>query len=104
MSGVFATHRWQRPIHYHHTVVSATLVKAGSHRVVPMDVEEVRNSDGSDTQDCELNAAKRLISRVRQEHPQLPLIIGGDDLLRLSRFKLAGLRRQETPRPPTLMP
>ena len=33
-------------VHYHHTVVSATLVKAGSHRVVPLDVEEVRNSDG----------------------------------------------------------
>jgi len=67
-------------VHYHHTVVSATLVKAGSHRVMPLDVEEVRNSDGQEKQDCELKAAKRLISRVRQEHPQLPLIIGGDDL------------------------
>lgn len=67
-------------MHYHHTVVSATLVKAGSHRVMPLDVEEVRNSDGQDKQDCELNAAKRLIPRLRQEHPQLPLIIGGDDL------------------------
>jgi hypothetical protein len=61
-------------------VVSATLVKAGSHRVLPLDVEEVRNSDGQDKQDCELNAAKRLLPRLRQEHPQLPLIIGGDDL------------------------
>jgi len=67
-------------VHYHHTVVSATLVKAGSTRVMPLDVEEVRNSDGQEKQDCELKAAKRLISRVRQEHPQLPLIIGGDDL------------------------
>jgi hypothetical protein len=67
-------------VHYHHTVVSATLVKAGSHRVMPLDVEEVRNSDGQDKQDCELNAAKRLIPRLRQEHPQLPLIIGGDAL------------------------
>ena len=47
---------------------------------MPLDVEEVRNSDGQDKQDCELNAAKRLIPRLRQEHPQLPLIIGGDDL------------------------
>src|SRR5882672_1781086 len=67
-------------VHDHHTVVSATLVTAGSHRVVPLDVEEVRNSDGQAKQDCELNAAQRLISRVRQEPPQLPLIIGGDDL------------------------
>jgi hypothetical protein len=66
--------------HFYHTVVSATLVKADSHRVLPMDVEEVRNSDGQDKQDCELNAAKRLLSRLRQEHPQMPLIVGGDDL------------------------
>jgi len=67
-------------VHFRHTVVSATLVKAGSHRVLPLDVEEVRNSDGHDKQDCEVNAAKRLIPRLRQEHPQLRLIIGGDDL------------------------
>jgi hypothetical protein len=66
--------------HFYHTVVSATLVKAGSHRVLPVDVEEVRNSDGQDKQDCELNAAKRLISRRRQAHPQMPLIVGGDAL------------------------
>lgn len=67
-------------VHFRHTVVSATLVKAGSHRVLPLDVEEVRNSDGHAKQDWEINAAKRLIPRLRQEHPQLPLIIGGDDL------------------------
>jgi hypothetical protein len=67
-------------VHFRHTVVSATLVKAGSHRVLPLDVEEVRNSDGHDKQDCEINAAKRLLPRLRQDHPQLPLIIGGDDL------------------------
>jgi hypothetical protein len=75
----------QRPdpggeVHFRHTVVSATLVKAGSHRVLPLDAEEVRNSDGRDKQDCEVNAAKRLLARLRQEHPQLPLILGGDDL------------------------
>jgi hypothetical protein len=70
----------QGEVHWRHTVVSATLVKAGSHRVLPLDVEEVRNSDGQHKQDCEVNAAKRLIRRLRQAHPQLPLIIGGDDL------------------------
>jgi len=67
-------------VQYRHTVGAATLVKAGSHRVWPLDVEEVRNDDGHAKQDCELNAAKRLIPRLRQEHPQLPLIVGGDDL------------------------
>jgi hypothetical protein len=67
-------------VHFRHTVVSATLVKAGSHRVFPLDVEEVRNSDGQAKQDCELQAAKRLMNRLRQEHPQLALMVGGDDL------------------------
>lgn len=65
---------------YYHYVVGATLVKAGSHRILPLDVEEVRNTDGQEKQDCELNAGKRLIERVRKEHPQLPLIVMGDDL------------------------
>lgn len=67
-------------IHYSHQIVSATLVKAGSHQVLPLDVEEVRNSDGIEKQDCEINAAKRLIKRVRQEHRQLSLIVNGDAL------------------------
>ena len=67
-------------VHFRHTVVSGTLVKAGSHRVLPIDVEEVRNDDGQDKQDCEIKAAKRLIPRLRQEHPQRALIIGGDAL------------------------
>lgn len=65
---------------YSHCVVAATLVKAGSHRILPLDVEEVRNTDGEKKQDCELNAGKRLIERIRKEHPHLPLIILGDDL------------------------
>jgi hypothetical protein len=65
---------------YCYWVVGATLVKAGSHRILPLDVEEVRNTDGQEKQDCELNAGKRMIERVRKEHPQLPLIVLGDDL------------------------
>jgi len=66
--------------HYSHCVVAATLVKAGSRKVLPLDVEQVQNSDGQGKQDCELNAAKRLIKRLRGEHRQMPIIITGDDL------------------------
>lgn len=67
-------------IHYAHVVVGATLVRAGSHDILPLDAEEVRNTDGREKQDCEINAGKRLIQRLRQEHRQLPLLIAGDDL------------------------
>jgi hypothetical protein len=60
---------------YYHTVVAATLVRSNSHTVLPIDVEEARNSDGAQRQDCELNAAKRLIDRFRQQHPQMKVIV-----------------------------
>src|SRR5712691_6870873 len=68
-------------VHYSHLIVGATVVRAGSHQVVPLDVEEVRNATaGRQPQDCELTAGKRLIARVRREHPQMALIVIGDDL------------------------
>jgi hypothetical protein len=67
-------------VHFRHTLVSATLVKAGTHRVLPLHVEEVRTLDGAVKQAGELNAAKRLIAPVHQEHPRMPLVVLGDDL------------------------
>jgi DNA-binding response OmpR family regulator len=61
--------------------VGATVVRAGSQQVLPLEVEEVRNATAeSAPQDCELTAGKRLITRVRREHPQMALIMIGDDL------------------------
>jgi hypothetical protein len=71
----------QGRVHYSHKIVGATVVRAGSHQVLPLDVEEVRNATvESAPQDCELTAGKRLITRVRREHPQMALIVIGDDL------------------------
>lgn len=65
-------------VHYSHQVLAATLVKANSHQVLPFDAEQIANGDGADKQDCETNAAKRLLARMRGEHPRLNLIAGGD--------------------------
>jgi hypothetical protein len=68
-------------VHYSHLIVGATLVRAGSHQVLPIDGEEVRNPTAeSAPQDCEVTAAKRLIARLRREHPQMAQIVIGDDL------------------------
>jgi hypothetical protein len=66
--------------HYSHSVVAATVTRAGSHAILPLDAEEVRNTDGQQKQDCELTAAKRLVTRLRVEHRQLSMCIVGDDL------------------------
>jgi hypothetical protein len=68
-------------MHYSHLIVGATLVRAGSQQVLPIDGEEVRNATAeSAPQDCEVTAAKRLIARLRREHPQMAQIVIGDDL------------------------
>lgn len=67
-------------LHYSHVVVGATLVRAGSHAILPLDAEQVRNEDGQEKQDCEINAGKRLVQRIREQHRQLSLCVLGDDL------------------------
>ena len=67
-------------VHYYHSVVAATVVRAGTHRILPIDAEAIGNEDGTEKQDCEIKAGKRLVRRLRQEHPQLALIMTGDDL------------------------
>lgn len=71
----------QGRVHYAHKIVGATVVRAGSHQVLPLDVEEVRNATAASApQDWELTAGKRLLARLRQEHRQRALIMIGDDL------------------------
>jgi len=65
---------------YSHVVVSATVTRAGSQGILPLEVEEVCNSEGQEPQDYELTAAKRLVKRLRAEPRQLAMCIVGDDL------------------------
>src|SRR4029450_1662313 len=65
---------------YSHVVVGATMTRAGSHAILPLDAEEVCNREEQETQDCALTAAKRLVKRLRAAHRQLSMGIVGDDL------------------------
>ena len=65
---------------YSHKALQAAIVHPDMRQVIPLMPEEVRNTDGTEKQDCETKAAKRLIPKIREDHPQLELIIGGDDL------------------------
>ena len=67
-------------IRYSHQILQATIVHPDQHQVLPLSPEPIQNSDGTNKQDCELNAAKRLITKIRKTHPKLPIIIGGDGL------------------------
>ena len=65
---------------YEHQIVQAAIVHPGKRQVIPLCPEEVRNTDGADKQDCEINAGKRLVKNLREDHPHLPLIIVADSL------------------------
>lgn len=67
-------------ISYSHKVLQAAIMHPDMRQVIPLMPEEIRNTDGNTKQDCEINAAKRLVPKIKKDHPQLGLIIVGDDL------------------------
>ena len=63
-------------ISYSHKVLQVALMHPKKRQVIPLMPEPIHNSDGKDKQDCEMNAAKRLIPKLRMEYPKLGLILG----------------------------
>ncbi len=68
-----------REEHYHQ-ILQAAIVRPGLRQVFPLAPEFIRRQDGSSKQDCETNAGKRAIRRMRREYRQLPIIIVADSL------------------------
>ena len=67
-------------IHYAHQVLQPAIVQPGRREVLPLAPEFIRQQDGTEKQDSENVAGKRVISRIRQEHRQLPAVIVADAL------------------------
>lgn len=65
---------------YSQVVGAATVARAGSHAILPLDAEEGHNTDGQPKPECDLSAAQRLVTGLRAEHRQLSMWIVGDDL------------------------
>lgn len=82
-------------IRYEHQILQPVIVCPGIREVIPLAPEPIHNSDGTQKQDCEINAAKRLIGKLRQTHPRLKLIVTGDSLYSkqpfIDRLKAAGM-------------
>ena len=65
---------------FYHQMLSAVLVKPGKREVIPLAPEPIVQQDGSNKNDCERNAGKRLLEKIRQDHPRLPIIVVEDGL------------------------
>ena len=68
------------PVIYQHHALQAALMHPDLKQAIPVMAEPIQNRDGTKKQDCEINAAKRLIPQLRQQFPRMGLIITGDDL------------------------
>jgi hypothetical protein len=67
-------------LRYSHQILQAVLLNPHMRQVLPLAPEPVANTDGHKKQDCEINAAKRIVKKIRTAHPKLKIIITGDGL------------------------
>jgi hypothetical protein len=67
-------------IRYEHQILQAALMNPDMRQVIPLVPEAVKNTDGKEKQDCETEAGKRLIKKIRKAHPKLKIIIVADSL------------------------
>ena len=73
-------HKQTGAVTYHHQMLAAVLMHPEHREVIPLAPEPIQKQDGSDKNDCERNAAKRLLRQIRKEHPHLKLIVVADGL------------------------
>ncbi len=67
-------------IQYHHQAIAAVLVHPNQKQVIPIAVEPIVKQDGETKNDCERNASRRLLQRIRRLYPKLKLIVVEDGL------------------------
>jgi hypothetical protein len=65
---------------YHHQMVGAVIVHPDIKEVIPLAPEPIQKQDGATKNDCERNATRRLLAKIRQQHPHLKLIVTEDGL------------------------
>jgi hypothetical protein len=74
------TNKQTGEVTYQHQLLGAAIAHPDHHEVIPLAPEPIVQQDGSHKNDCERNAAKRLLRKLRKEHPHLQLIVVEDGL------------------------
>ena len=65
---------------YYHQMLGAAIVHPDLKEVIPLMPEPIIKQDGETKNDCERNAAKRFLHKLRHDHPHLDLIVIEDAL------------------------
>ena len=67
-------------IEYYHQSLAAVIVHPDQKTVLPLDFEPIVKSDGDNKNDCERNAAKRLLLAINQLYSNRPFVVLEDAL------------------------
>jgi len=59
---------------YYHKVLQPIICHPDCKQILPLMPEEIKNTDGTDKQDCEVAAANRLLPAIRKSHPKMKFI------------------------------
>ena len=73
-------HHHNGTVTYSHQMLGAALIHPDKREVIPLMPEPIVQQDGTEKNDCERNAAKRFVSKFRQDHPHLKVIVTEDSL------------------------
>jgi hypothetical protein len=65
---------------YYHQMLGAAIIHPDCRAVIPFMPEPIVKQDGKAKNDCERNAAKRFLVKLRQDYPHLNFIITEDSL------------------------
>ena len=79
-SGCLQKHHRNGTTTYQHQILMSAIAHPDLRQVLPLMPEEIRNTDGSEKQDCEINAGKRFMQKLRQDHPHLKITLGWDGI------------------------
>jgi len=63
-----------------HQAVAAVLIHPQRREVIPLAIEPIVKQDGESKNDCERNATRRLLKRIKKQHPKLKLTVTEDGL------------------------
>jgi len=67
-------------VEYYHQVLVAALIHPATGQSFPLWAEEIRREDGTTKQDCEINAARRLLPTLAKMYCHLDIVLLADSL------------------------
>jgi hypothetical protein len=74
------THHRDGSLTSSHQLLGAALIHPDRRAVIPLMPEAILQQEGSEKNDCERNAAKRFLAKLRRAHPHLRVLVTEDGL------------------------